>query len=136
MGEIAKTYASTFLYNKGSYEKHLVDFLMTSKEIDKDSEEYIQLSEERNTLLADKVNHDNQQLVLKKLANSWFGSLGCPGLNPWGDLTAAEKTTCIGRMLLRIMIYRLKELGYIPFSYVLRLNGGTVDSIKPTAPCI
>ena len=84
------------------------------KEIDKDSEEYIQLSEERNTLLADKVNHDNQQLVLKKLANSWFGSLGCPGLNPWGDLTAAEKTTCIGRMLLRIMIYRLKELGYIP----------------------
>ena len=40
MGEIAKTYASTFLYNKGSYEKHLVDFLMTSKEIDKDSESF------------------------------------------------------------------------------------------------
>ena len=40
MGEIAKTYASTFLYNKGSYEKHLIDFLMTSKEIDKDSESF------------------------------------------------------------------------------------------------
>ena len=40
MGEIAKTYASTFLYNKGSYEKHIVNFLMTSKEIDKDSESF------------------------------------------------------------------------------------------------
>ena len=115
------------------------------KEIDKDSEEYIQLSEERNTLLADKVNHDNQQLVLKKLANSWFGSLGCPGLNPWGDLTAAEKTTCIGRMLLRIMIYRLKELGYIPIVgdsvtgdtplFIKYKNNGMID-IKPISEII
>ena len=115
------------------------------KEIDKDSEEYIQLSEERNTLLADKVNHDNQQLVLKKLANSWFGSLGCPGLNPWGDLTAAEKTTCIGRMLLRIMIYRLKELGYIPIVgdsvtgdtplFIKYKSNGMID-IKPISEII
>ena len=115
------------------------------KEIDKDSEEYIQLSEERNTLLADKVNHDNQQLVLKKLANSWFGSLGCPGLNPWGDRTAAEKTTCIGRMLLRIMIYRLKELGYIPIVgdsvtgdtplFIKYKNNGMID-IKPISEII
>ena len=115
------------------------------KEIDKDSEEYIQLYEERNTLLADKVNHDNQQLVLKKLANSWFGSLGCPGLNPWGDLTAAEKTTCIGRMLLRIMIYRLKELGYIPIVgdsvtgdtplFIKYKNNGMID-IKPISEII
>lgn len=115
------------------------------KEIDKDSEEYIQLSEERNTLLADKVNHDNQQLVLKKLANSWFGSLGCPGLNPWGDLTAAEKTTCIGRMLLRIMIYRLKEIGYIPIVgdsvtgdtplFIKYKNNGMID-IKPISEII
>ena len=115
------------------------------KEIYKDSEEYIQLSEERNTLLADKVNHDNQQLVLKKLANSWFGSLGCPGLNPWGDLTAAEKTTCIGRMLLRIMIYRLKELGYIPIVgdsvtgdtplFIKYKNNGMID-IKPISEII
>ena len=115
------------------------------KEIDKDSEEYIQLSEERNTLLADKVNHDNQQLVLKKLANSWFGSLGCPGLNPWGDLTAAEKTTCIVRMLLRIMIYRLKELGYIPIVgdsvtgdtplFIKYKNNGMID-IKPISEII
>ena len=115
------------------------------KEIDKDSEEYIQLSEERNTLLADKVNHDNQQLVLKKLANSWFGSLGCPGLNPWGDLTAAEKTTCIGRMLLRIMIYRLKELGYIPIVgdsvtgdtplFIKYKNNGMIDN-KPISEII
>lgn len=69
---------------------------------------------EREKHLADKTNHDNAQLVLKKLANSQFGSLGCPAVFPWGDLKAAEKTTCIGRMLLRIMIYYLKGLGYVP----------------------
>ena len=84
------------------------------KEISEKSDEYINLSNERNKLLADKINHDNQQLLLKKLANSWFGSLGCPSVNPWGDLEAAEKTTCIGRMLLRIMIYYLKNIGYDP----------------------
>ena len=99
---------------KKKSEKEAENIYNQLKKIDKKSDEYTELSEKRNTLLADKVNHDNQQLVLKKLANSWFGSLGCPGLNPWGDLVAAEKTTCIGRMLLRIMIYRLKELGYIP----------------------
>lgn len=84
------------------------------KDISEKSDEYINLSNERNKFLADKINHDNQQLLLKKLANSWFGSLGCPSVNPWGDLEAAEKTTCIGRMLLRIMIYYLKNIGYDP----------------------
>lgn len=84
------------------------------KSLDEGSAEYEEISERRNKILADKINHDNQQLVLKKLANSWFGSLGCPSLNPWGDLVAAEKTTCIGRQLLRLMIYFLKGRGYIP----------------------
>jgi hypothetical protein len=82
--------------------------------MDSSDENYKQLSRERDVVLADKINHDNQQLVLKKLANSWFGSLGCPSLNPWGDLLAAEKTTCIGRMLLRLMISYLKNIGYTP----------------------
>ena len=79
----------------------------------------------REKLLADKTNHDNAQLVLKKLANSQFGSLGCPAVFPWGDLKAAEKTTCVGRMLLRIMIYYLKELGYVPI---------VGDSVTPDTP--
>jgi hypothetical protein len=80
---------------------------------------------EREKLLADTTNHDNAQLVLKKLANSQFGSLGCPAVFPWGDLKAAEKTTCIGRMLLRIMIYYLKGLGYVPI---------VGDSVTPDTP--
>ena len=76
--------------------------------------DYKKIYNERETLLADKINHDNQQLVWKKLANSWFGSLGCPSVNPWGDLIAAEKTTCIGRCLLRLMISYLHNLGYTP----------------------
>ena len=83
-------------------------------QLDKESEEYGVISKKRDAILADKINHDNQQLVLKKLANSWFGSLGCPSVNPWGDLVAAEKTTCIGRQLLRLMISYLKNLGYTP----------------------
>ena len=130
---------------KKKSEKEAENIYNQLKKIDKKSDEYTELSEKRNTLLADKVNHDNQQLVLKKLANSWFGSLGCPGLNPWGDLVAAEKTTCIGRMLLRIMIYRLKELGYIPIVgdsvtgdtplFIKYKDSGMID-IKPISEII
>lgn len=38
--EITKTYADTYLYSKGGYEKHLVNFLMTAEEINKDSEAF------------------------------------------------------------------------------------------------
>lgn len=130
---------------KKKSEKEAENIYNQLKEIGKKSDEYTELSEKRNTLLAYKVNHDNQQLVLKRLANSWFGSLGCPGLNPWGDLVAAEKTTCIGRMLLRIMIYRLKELGYIPIVgdsvtddtplFIKYKDSGRID-IKPISEII
>ena len=33
---------------------------------------------------------------------------------PFGDLTAAEKTTCIGRQSLRLMISHFKNIGYTP----------------------
>jgi len=99
---------------KKKSEKAAEHLYIQLKNMDSNSNEYKELSHQRDTLLADKINHDNQQLVLKKLANSWFGSLGCPGLNPWGDLEAAEKTTCIGRQLLRVMIYFLKNRGYTP----------------------
>lgn len=37
---ISKTYASTYLYNKGGYEKHLVKYLMTAEEINKNDESF------------------------------------------------------------------------------------------------
>lgn len=40
MPEIAKTYASTYLYNKGPYEKHIVNYLMTAEEVDKSSDSF------------------------------------------------------------------------------------------------
>lgn len=33
---------------------------------------------------------------------------------PWGNLLTAEKTTCIGRMSLRLMISHFKSIGYTP----------------------
>ena len=84
--------------------------------MDKDSDEYIKLSEERKHYLADKINNDNQQLILKKLGNSFFGSFGCPSVFNFADLDAAEKTTCLGRMQLRVMIAYFKTIGerYLP----------------------
>lgn len=37
---LSKTYASTYLYNKGNYEKNLVNFIMTAEEINKEDESF------------------------------------------------------------------------------------------------
>jgi len=63
---------------------------------------------------AEKSGNDKKQLPLKILGNSYFGSAGSPGIFPWGNILAAEKTTCISRQLLRLMIYHFKTLGYNP----------------------
>ena len=63
---------------------------------------------------AEKMANDKKQLPLKILANSFFGSYGCPMVFPFGDIDAAEKTTCIGRMSLRLMISHFTNLGYNP----------------------
>ena len=60
------------------------------------------------------MGNDKKQLPLKILANSFFGSYGCPQVFPFGDLRAAEKTTCIGRQSLRLMISHFTGLGYTP----------------------
>lgn len=39
-GNVAKNYGDTYLYNKGGYEKHLVNFLMTAEEINKKDESF------------------------------------------------------------------------------------------------
>ena len=62
----------------------------------------------------EKTGNDKKQLPLKILANSFFGSYGAPNIFPFGDVDAAEKTTCIGRMSLRLMIYHFTQIGYTP----------------------
>ena len=62
------------------------------------------LSEEIQKWNIEKASNDKKQLPLKIFANSFFGSYGAPNIFPFGDVDAAEKTTCIGRMSLRLMI--------------------------------
>lgn len=62
----------------------------------------------------EKSGNDKKQLPLKILANSFFGGYGSPNVFPFGDVIAAEKTTCISRMLLRLMIYHFTQIGYRP----------------------
>lgn len=72
------------------------------------------LKEEIQKWKAETMANDKKQLPLKILANSFFGSYGCPMVFPFGDIDAAEKTTCIGRMSLRLMISHFTHLGYTP----------------------
>lgn len=54
-------------------------------------------------------DYDKKQLPLKILANSFFGSFGAPYLFPWGEINAAEETTCRGRQYLRLMVKHFTE---------------------------
>lgn len=76
----------------------------------KGTDEYKNIESERIKYLAEKINNDNQQLILKKLGNSFFGSYGCPSVFNWSSLLSAEKTTCVGRMMLRSMIYYFSNI--------------------------
>lgn len=84
------------------------------KDFNGTDEEKAKLKEEIQRWKAEKMGNDKKQLPLKILANSFFGSYGCPQVFPFGDLRAAEKTTCIGRQSLRLMISHFTNLGYTP----------------------
>jgi len=77
-------------------------------------EEIIRLKEEISHWKAEKSGNDKKQLPLKILANSFFGGYGSPSVFPFGDIVAAEKTTCVSRMALRLMISHFKSIGYEP----------------------
>ena len=59
---------------------------------------------------------DNRQMSVKKLGNSFFGSYGSNNgsVFPWKSLKCAERTTCTGRMALRLMISHFHKLDYEP----------------------
>ena len=72
------------------------------------------LTEELKYDKAQKSSNDKKQLPLKIFANSFFGSYGSPNIFPFGDDMSAEKTTCIGRMCLRLLISHFTSIGYEP----------------------
>lgn len=84
------------------------------KSMDKGCKYYEELKKEIAYWKAEKMANDKKQLPLKILANSFFGSYGCPMVFPFGDVVAAEKTTCIGRQSLRLMISHFTKIGYRP----------------------
>lgn len=109
------------------------------KSMDKDSEYYEKVKKEIAYWKAEKMANDKKQLPLKILANSFFGSYGCPMVFPFGDVVAAEKTTCIGRQSLRLMISHFTKIGYRPIvgdsftgdtPLFIKYDDGKID-IKP-----
>lgn len=103
------------------------------------SEERKKLEDEKRYWKAEKSGNDKKQLPLKILANSFFGSYGCPSIFPYGDSYAAEMTTCLGRMSLRLMISHFKNIGYEPIvgdsftsdtPLFIKYDNGLID-IKP-----
>lgn len=85
--------------------------------------------EELEALLRDfekeESANDKKQLPLKIFGNSFFGSYGAENLFPWGSKVCAERTTCTGRMCLRLMIHHFNNLGYKPI---------VGDSFTPDTP--
>ena len=77
-------------------------------------EEKRKLKIEQQAWEAEASANDKKQLPLKILANSFFGGFGAPDVFPMGDVVCAEKTTCVGRMSLRLMISHFNNIGYTP----------------------
>lgn len=93
-----------------------------AKKIKKQIEENLDLTKEQIEELkiqaqkseTEAVKNDKLQLPLKITGNGFFGSYGSGTPFPHSDLVCAEKTTCIGRMCLRLMIYHFTKIGYKP----------------------
>ena len=90
-----------------------VDFLKDKLKIAEGAEKG-EIEEQITFWKAEKSGNDKKQLPLKILANSFFGGYGSPNVFPFGDILAAEKTTCISRMALRLMISHFRSIGYEP----------------------
>ena len=80
---------------------------------------------EMERLKSEEAFNDKKQLPLKIFGNSFFGSYGAPNVFNWASIDCAERTTCTGRMALRLMIYYFNNLGYSP---------SVGDSFTPDTP--
>lgn len=94
---------------------------------------------------AEKIRNDKKQAPQKVICNSFFGSYGSGSIFNFSDLKNAEKTTCIGRQSLRLMIGWFSKrqytaivgdsfLGDTPL-FIKYDNSGLID-IKPISEII
>ena len=112
---------------KGEYGKKADEIKEKIKQTTDEHEKRV-LEEKLHEYKALKSKYDKLQLPFKILANSFFGSYGSPMVFPFGDLLAAEKTTCIGRMSLRLMIHH--------FSNLSKFNGKNLDKDYDYEPIV
>ena len=107
--------------------------------------ERIELEEQLRHWESEESKNDKKQLPLKIFGNSYFGSYGAENLFPWGSKVCAERTTCTGRMSLRLMIHHFDKLGYKPIVgdsftpdtplFIRYKDGGEID-IRPVEQLI
>ncbi len=140
---------------------HMLEYVLTTREkykgLKKKAEKTVDMYEEKLnngiTLLKEEIDayeeakndfkvNDNNQSVVKKLGNSFFGSFGSNNgsVFQWKSQKCAEQTTCTGRQCLRLMISHFHELGYEPIVgdsftgdtplFIKYKNTGYID-IKP-----
>ena len=130
---------------KGEASKKAKKIKKIIKEFNGSKEELIKLKQEQQYWEAEASANDKKQLPLKILANSFFGSFGAPNVFPFGDVVCAEKTTCIGRMSLRLMIHHFTNLNYIPIvgdsvlgdtPLFIKYNKSNLIDIKPISEII
>lgn len=114
---------------------HMLEYVLTTREkyknLKKEADKIVTFYEDKinnnevlsiedennyNKAIKDYRIYDNQQMVVKKLGNSFFGSYGSNNgsVFPWKSIKCAEQTTCIGRQCLRLMINHFNKLGYEP----------------------
>ena len=130
---------------KGEASKKAKKIKEIIKEFNGTKEELLKLKQEQQYWEAEASANDKKQLPLKILANSFFGSFGAPNVFPFGDVVCAEKTTCIGRMSLRLMIHHFTNLGYTPIvgdsvlhdtPLFIKYNSNNNIDIKPISEII
>lgn len=82
--------------------------------LDPNSSEYLEIKKQIKKWDDEENSNDKKQLPFKIFANSFFGGFGAPNLFPWGDVKCAEKTTCVGRQSLRLMVKWFSDRKYTP----------------------
>lgn len=126
----------------GKEKERTGEMLSTLNEHDAD---FHKLQLEYNKWAEEESSNDKKQLPLKIFGNSYFGGTGNPSLFPFSNLTSAEKTTCIGRQCLRLMIKWFSDKGYDPIVgdsftgdtplFIKYKDSGLID-IKPISEII
>ena len=126
----------------GKEKEQIGEMLSTLNEHDED---FHRLQLEYNKWAEEESSNDKKQLPLKIFGNSYFGGTGNPSLFPFSNLTSAEKTTCIGRQCLRLMIKWFSDKGYDPIVgdsftgdtplFIKYKDNGLID-IKPISEII